>query len=558
MSYGPFNYPIQAEEDGEELSTMSAPFNYPIRADEDVYEDMWNLPVEDESQPQKYLPLYRAILTEDWKKAETILKKDENAIKGSLTFNTETALHVAIGMGTALYFVQNLVDMMPDDMLGVENRGGVTPLHVAAMKGNTEAAKMLVGRRWGLVYGQTKEGLLPIHFAAESGHRETLAYLILNTRDHDGHFYSGQSGLKLLFYTIDAGLYDGFQFRSVDMKRKEALELVKCLCKNIQNLDDLESQTIYGDAMMEAIHCGTLEAVQIILEAFPETIITATRKREAFVFGMAAENRCEVVFQLIQRTSILSQRRSLENLDFEKNNILHRTAKLAPSHKLNLVPSAALQMQREMQWYKEMEKLVAPLNREVKNTDNNTPWMVFTKEHEKLKSDAETWLKQTANSCSIVAALIATVVFTAAITVPGGNKERSGFPFFSGETAFIVFAIADAISLFASIVCLLMFLAIITSRFAEEDFLYALPMRLSFCLVSVFISILFMMVAFGATVYIVFGKKNNWIIIPLYWLSSWPMACFMYTQTPLLFDIISNTYGAGNLGKRIKRLKIGG
>ncbi|KAL8505215.1 hypothetical protein ACS0TY_016435 [Phlomoides rotata] len=479
----------------------------------------------------------------------------------------------------------HLVKKLADDLLEIQTGDDcVSPLHLAAMNGNTKTAKMLVSRRPKLVYERTKEGLLPIHVAAESGHRKTLAYLILNTPNDDDHdVYSGQSGLKLLLYTIDAGLYDvaldlakkypclailrheqyrcsalqkiAVQTHNKDMTREGALQLVKCLCKNIQdqthNKDfDLEAQTICSDATTAAITCGNSDAVHIIFKAFPDVIMTTFLRREVCQLAVAAKNRCDVVFLLIHRANILGQRQYLED---ESKNILHHTAILAPSDKLNSVPGAALQMQREMQWYKEMEKLVSPLKREELNGEYKTPWMVFTEKHEKLKLDGEKWMKETANSCSIVAALIATVVFAAAITVPGGNKQESGLPFFSGETVFLVFAISDAISFFASILCLLMFLAIITSRFTEEDFLYALPKRLIICLISVFTSILFMMVAFGAALYIVFGKKHRLIIIPVCLLSCFPIASLAYLQASLLFDVFSITYGAGNLGKRIKK-----
>ncbi|EOY30273.1 Uncharacterized protein TCM_037541 [Theobroma cacao] len=89
-----------------------------------------------------------------------------------------------------------------------------------------------------------------------------------------------------------------------------------------------------------------------------------------------------------------------------------------------------------------------------------------------------------------------------AITVPGGNNGDNGFPIFSGEKAFIIFAIADALFPFSSTAAIFMFLSILTARYWEADFLYALPKILG--LLTLFISITFMMIAFGATVYIVF------------------------------------------------------
>lgn len=65
--------------------------------------------------------------------------------------------------------------------------------------------------------------------------------------------------------------------------------------------------------------------------------------------------------------------------------------------------------------------------------------------------------------------------------------------------AFVIFAVSDAVSLFTSSTSLLMFLSILTSRYAEEDFLHALPKRLRVRFFTLFLSILFMMVVDGNT-----------------------------------------------------------
>ncbi|KAJ0008166.1 hypothetical protein Pint_29126 [Pistacia integerrima] len=60
-----------------------------------------------------------------------------------------------------------------------------------------------------------------------------------------------------------------------------------------------------------------------------------------------------------------------------------------------------------------------------------------------------------------------------------------------------------------------MFLAIFTSRYAEEDFLESLPKKLIIGLVTLFFSIVGMMVAFGATIYIFLSYPWKWTIIPI-------------------------------------------
>ncbi|CAI9293413.1 unnamed protein product [Lactuca saligna] len=104
--------------------------------------------------------------------------------------------------------------------------------------------------------------------------------------------------------------------------------------------------------------------------------------------------------------------------------------------------------------------------------------MVFTREHKDLVIEGEKWMKSTVESYTITAALIITIAFAAAITVPGDSNQDKGIPIFTNNTAFTIFAISDAISLFSAVTSLLMFLSILTARFAEQDFLFKLLTKL--------------------------------------------------------------------------------
>ncbi|KAK9287363.1 hypothetical protein L1049_015780 [Liquidambar formosana] len=213
-----------------------------------------------------------------------------------------------------------------------------------------------------------------------------------------------------------------------------------------------------------------------------------------------------------------------------------------------------LQMQRELQWYKEVENFVSLDYKEHENFDHKTPAVLFTEEHKDLVKEGEQWMKDTANSWTIAAALIATIAFAAAITVPGGNNGDNGLPIFSNEAAFIIFAVSNALSLFSSTASLLMFLSILTARYAEADFLHALPKRLIIGLVTLFLSIIGMMLTFSATLYLVFGHKKAWILIPVGALASLPVTLFVFLQFPLLVDMIKSTCCHGIFGKKSKHL----
>lgn len=197
----------------------------------------------------------------------------------------------------------------------------------------------------------------------------------------------------------------------------------------------------------------------------------------------------------------------------------------------------------------EVEKFVIPTYKEKRNSDNETPAMVFTRAHKDLIITGEKWMKDAANSCTIAAALMATIAFAASITVPGGT-DRKGYPNLDNREAFTIFAITDAVSLFTSCTSLLMFLSILTSRYAESDFLLVLPRRLIFGLVTMFIAITTMMMSFSATFYLMFQHQRIWHMAFVLALASLPVTSFVLLQFPLLTDVILSTYGRGIFGKQ--------
>ncbi|KAL3575996.1 hypothetical protein D5086_021279 [Populus alba] len=58
----------------------------------------------------------------------------------------------------------------------------------------------------------------------------------------------------------------------------------------------------------------------------------------------------------------------------------------------------------------------------------------FITANSELRNLAKEWLKTTAEGCSVVAVLIATVAFAAAYTVPGGPNQSTGVPVLVGTS----------------------------------------------------------------------------------------------------------------------------
>ncbi|XP_058205425.1 uncharacterized protein LOC131319263 isoform X2 [Rhododendron vialii] len=337
-------------------------------------------------------------------------------------------------------------------------------------------------------------------------------------------------------------------------RQHHALELVKFLCKEVAKSSLSKVERIFKPTLRKAARVGIPEIIEEIVLSYPSAIYF-TDLDNLNILKYAILYRRERVFNLIYQ--IGGGWRYMSGRDNLLNNCLHLAARLRHEQQINLkasVAGAALQMQREVQWFKEVEKFSQPGDKEKRNADGMTPIEVFSETHQDLAKEGERWMKDTATSCTIVAALIATMVFAAAVTVPGGNDDHNGQPILSKQKAFIIFGMSDALALFSSITSVLTFLLILTSRYAKEDFLYTLPKRLILGLITLYVSILSTMVAFGAILYLTFGDNKEWILIPIVASASIPVTLFGVLQFPLLVEMIQSTYGRGIFGKQSNRV----
>lgn len=170
------------------------------------------------------------------------------------------------------------------------------------------------------------------------------------------------------------------------------------------------------------------------------------------------------------------------------------------------------------------------------NRDDKTAGEIFKDKHKDLVKSSSEWLKETSESCSVVAALIAGVSFATSSTVPGGTEN--GKPALEGQPAFDTFGIASLIGLCFSVTALVMFLAILTSRKQAEDFRRSLPLKLLFGLSSLFVSIASMLVSFCAAHFFVLKDKYKNILFPIYVATCLPVTFYAVVQFPLYADLV--------------------
>ncbi|KAL8484487.1 hypothetical protein ACS0TY_026970 [Phlomoides rotata] len=97
-----------------------------------------------------YLVLYNAAVSGDWETANTLFfKKNREETEAIISFDKETALHVAAQSGKANDFVRKLVS---PQALALRDRYGYTALHSGAKVGNTEAAMIMLEKNPDLLY----------------------------------------------------------------------------------------------------------------------------------------------------------------------------------------------------------------------------------------------------------------------------------------------------------------------------------------------------------------------------------------------------------------------
>lgn len=342
-------------------------------------------------------------------------------------------------------------------------------------------------------------------------------------------------------------LPDIFGLKDIHKKKWIHVYVNKILSCIFNELETLSAQEAAKSGVIPAFFLAAQHGIIEFIERATLDMITSVDENSRDVFMHAIEYR---------KDKFLRYARFLDNpkhllfcvRDNDENNVLHMTAKLAPNSSLDGISGPALKLQRELQWFNEIASRVPECN-ELVNHNGETPRQMFSREHDKLLKEGEEWMKKTAQSYTVVGALIVTIMFAAVITVPGGNNQDSGLPTFLHGTLFTVFILSVGISLSSSSTSVLMFLGILTSRCAEDDFLRSLPTKLIIGIFTLLVSITAMMVAFCASVEIMLPGKR-WVVILLIIFATIPVAAFMLLQSRLLFEILRSTYGPNILIRR--------
>ncbi|KAH6796587.1 hypothetical protein C2S52_021141 [Perilla frutescens var. hirtella] len=236
--------------------------------------------------------------------------------------------------------------------------------------------------------------------------------------------------------------------------------LLKKLCWEKVEMEMEKKET----PILVAARNGVVEIVEGILRLFPVAIHDVNNDNKNVVL-LAVEHRQPHVYKFLDDRKIMKET-IFRKTDKDGNSALHLAARLG-EYRPWLIPGAALQMQWEIKWYEFVKNSMSPHFFPRHNNDSKTARDIFTETHGELVKEGGAWLTNTSQSCSVVAALIATVAFATSATVPGGVKSDSGTPTLQNEPAFNIFAISSLVALCFSVTSVVMFLAILTSRHAQ-------------------------------------------------------------------------------------------
>nr|DAD22446.1 TPA_asm: hypothetical protein HUJ06_023909 [Nelumbo nucifera] len=347
-----------------------------------------------------------------------------------------------------------------------------------------------------------------------------------------------------------------------------AFMLLRAICQQIAtvgnievgdeyDVDDKDMKALIIDALFRAVQKGNVDFIVEILRYRPR--IAQLKNNEGMtLFHEAIRCRKDKIFQLINDFDIPTGPAVGDYRDRKtNNNALHLVAELPPVQRRNHISgAAALQLRKEIVWFRKVQAILPPLHQQAKNMDNKTPRMLFNDSHKELFKEGEEWMKQTAEACMVVATLVASVMLSATLALPGATKSDSGISIFIDRYNFNTFVMTNLISLLFSSSSLIAFLSIYITRFAEQDFLVILPWILCIGLLFLYISIASMIANFMSTILMVLRHEMKWVMIPPACLAILPIAILSMRQLPALFQMMLSTYSLGIFTQQKKRLNI--
>ncbi|KAG5235267.1 ankyrin repeat-containing protein [Salix suchowensis] len=278
---------------------------------------------------------------------------------------------------------------------------------------------------------------------------------------------------------------------------------------------------------------GIEEIVRETIKLYPHAVEKLNDKGQS-ILDVSVMHRQKKIFSLVKQQKI-----PLARLH-RGNTLLHHVADME-HYRGGTKPGPALQLQEELQWFEQVQEVIPSHYATLQNKTGKTAEDLFKESHKEQLENAQKWIKETTQSCSTVAALVATVVFAAAYTVPGGSDEN-GKPNFITSPYFLVFTVSDVFSLASSLTSLVVFLSLLTSPFDLKEFHFSLPRKLLFGFTFLFFAVITTMLSFGATILILIQSERKLTTLLLSIAAFLPVLVFAIMQFRLYVSFMGSTF----------------
>ncbi|KAK3441007.1 hypothetical protein EUGRSUZ_B01269 [Eucalyptus grandis] len=345
------------------------------------------------------------------------------------------------------------------------------------------------------------------------------------------------------------------------LRHKRSLEFAEELVLKNKNMKSSEivKFLLTSGIILDSTSRGTHEIVKLCLDNYPELMWDNDFPKE--LMREVVNGRQLELFRLVNAYNRIPK---LSDDIFTNRELMEAVVEWSPRCVSADVPGAAFLLQKELQWFKALEDRSDPSfktlkfkvleNRgdpsfrslklvETKERGGKTYWEIFVEQRQDLLKEAGEWMKNnTSSSCSLIATLIITVAITAAFTVPGGYDNSKGIPIFLKNDSFMIFAITYTLAFFSSVTATVIFLAIVIPCYTFEDILHSLPGKMIMGIRSLFLSLVFTLVAFGSGLTIILSERFKWIYILITLLATIPVCFLFYVQFPLYSEMVESIY----------------
>ncbi|KAK4259062.1 hypothetical protein QN277_005436 [Acacia crassicarpa] len=318
-------------------------------------------------------------------------------------------------------------------------------------------------------------------------------------------------------------------------KRKKELhwrhkkEIIHMDCP--KHKDELKAYK-HHPALLIAASNGIQEILNLYIKEHPESINHVSKEDGQNLLHIAVRHRQEKILDRLEKQPDLNSLASQVNQ--ENRTALHEVAGI-DYYRGSALAGAAFQLQEELEFYKRVEKIVPPHLHMHCDDKRLTAGDLLDIAHDDMLADAQKWIKETAQSCSTVSILVASVV-AAAYTIPGGIEGRSAL--LLKTPVFIFFTTMDIVALAFSLASVVMFLSILNAPFELWDFHKSLPQRLTLGFAFLFLSLTTTMLAFSATILITIRLQwKEWTSTLVYSAALFPVTIFALIEFPLYMKI---------------------